>query len=261
MTTTPPVPRTRTIVTPELLIPAFARAFEKCFGFAPEVIDCAIVAAKMINECGWPDAKDKSGKPAQACWNLNIGNIRGRSRQGKYTLLTGAYEFMPIGKPLPAGARMIDPPPGAIVPPGTYCYLPDPSKQEFRSYDNIDEACEEYVEVLGKHFKNTTRVLLDPNTTPEDFVRAMKTDRYFTGDETTYIRNVASVSKRLIGLAEKLLARSAVTPEIPAPLEMLSHFEGAATLIRAEPGEHTLSPMEEPVFDDRPWYKRMLGLK
>lgn len=257
---TPPVPRIRTIVEPEALMPAFAQAVEAKYGFAPEVIDCAIVAAKMINECGWPHSKDKSGNPAQACWNLNIGNVRGRSRKGQYTLLTGAYEFMPIGQPLPAGARAIDPPPGAAVPPGTYCYLPDPAKQEFRSYDTLYEACEEYIEVLGQHFKTTTRVLLDPNTTPEAFVHAMKGDRYFTGDEATYVRNVGWVTKQLLPLAERLLARSATTIEVPAPFELLARFDGPATVLRAEPGEHTVPLMEDPLFDDRPWYKRMLGL-
>lgn len=245
------VPIKRTIVNMNLYVPAIARAFESMTGERCEVIDACIMYGKLCAECGHPG-------PGQCCWCLNVGNIRGRSASGLYTLLKGAYEFLPIGQPLPPGAREIPTPANAKCPPGMRCYLPDPLKQEFRAYHDIEEASNEQMLVLGSRFKRTIRELIEKNTSPEELVDAMKADRYFTGDVTAYKRNLASVAYSSVPKVSEILRR---VPEVRT-YEMLSRLDDmAATPLRAGEGVHHIEieeiDLSSPTFLDR--VRRLFG--
>jgi hypothetical protein len=230
------VPKTRTIITLEALVPPFVDAFRANLRDEPEVIDVCFIYGKLCMECGHPG-------PTQSCWNDNVGNVRGRSARGRYTLLAGAHEYVKIGA-IPDGWYEIPNPPGHKLPAGTVAVLPrDTSKQEFRAYFapgddhelSLREACDEYVQVLGKHFKRTLRGLAAKGTVPEDLVHVMKADGYFTGDVTGYAGGVGSVARANIKRVEEMLKRS-VEPVI---YEMISRFDCAATFITPGEGEHT----------------------
>lgn len=246
------VPKTRTIITLDQFVPSLARAIEDSHGDSPEVVDCCIVWGKFCNECGHPG-------PGQSCWCNNIGNIRGVSPKGNYCLLAGAYEFRAVGQPLLPGEKEIPVPAGAKLPPNTYCYLPDPAKQLFRAYADLDEAMDDYVLTLGKRFGRTWRELVASGTTPEAFVAAMKADSYFTGDAAQYTKNVASIARSVMPRVEAILRKPAIVPGVPA-LELLSRLDGGpATPLRAGAGENDPGLMPDPAFDGRPWWRRLLG--
>ncbi len=231
------IPQTRTIVTFEALAPPFVEAFEQLAGEPPEVIDLAIIYGKLVTECGHPNA-------GQCCWNANVGNVRGESARGNYTILGGAHEYVRPDA-VPAGWVVIPNPPGHAQPPGTVAVLPiDKAAQKFRAYfapgddlaSALREACAEYVTVLGKSFKRTLRALVSEGTTPADFVQCMKADGYFTGDVTAYVASVSSLARANIARAEELLQRSAE----PVTIELLARLDStcAATPLRAGPGEY-----------------------
>lgn len=237
-----PVPRVRTIVTIDDLVPAFARAFEAATGERCEVIDAAIIYGKLCAECGHPT-------PTQACWCWNVGNIRGRSSSGRYCLLGNAYEIVDANRVVPPGWHVVPNTFGAFVPPGRVCVLPDdPRRQEFRAYETIDEACHEYVEVLGRRFGRAWRELAEPGSSPEDFVQALKADRYFTGDAATYTRNVASVARWVLPRVEEILARSMVTNEVSDPNAILLalYRQKPTEIPAAEDFVRTLADTEPP---------------
>lgn len=241
------VEKKRTIITLEALVPAWGSAFERLYGEAPEVADLAIIYGKLCTECGHPG-------PKQACWNYNLGNIRGTAPDGQYTILQGAYEIFDADK-VPAGWYVVPNTFGATLKAGKVCALPtDTSKQNFRSYSNLETACDDYVHMLGSRFKASWRALTGKNTNAEEFVLAMKTDRYFTGDVTQYQYNVGSIARAVIPKVEILMQKDAETQTY----EILSTFEDPATFLRAGPGEHTVG-LEDVVFEDQPWFRRLFG--
>lgn len=232
------IPQTRTIVTFEALAPPFVEAFEQLTGEPPEVVDLTIVYGKMVTECGNPGA-------SQCCWNGNVGNIRGESARGNYTILGGAHEYVRPDA-VPAGWVVIPNPPGHAQPPGTVAVLPiNKSVQKFRAYfapgDDLAaalrEACAEYVEVLGKSFKRTLRALVAHGTTPADVVQCMKSDGYFTGDLSGYVASVSSIARANVSRAEAFLKRDAE----PITIELLGRLDDAcaATPLRADEGQYT----------------------
>lgn len=179
--------QTRTITTLEALAAAVWSAWPEA-----EPIDVAILYGKIVAECGWPG-------PKQALWNWNLGNVRGTSAAGNYTLLGSAYEIVDANK-VPAGWHVVPNTFGASVPAGKVCVLPDnPSEaQRFRAYDSLQEAVVEYLAVLGKSFRAAWAELFKEGSDPAAFVLALKAGHYFTGDPTAYIVNVkAGVSKAM----------------------------------------------------------------
>lgn len=252
------VPTTRTPVALEQLIPPLVRAFYAATGEMPEPVDVAIVFGKKVAENGWPG-------PNETTWCFNIGNVRGVSPSGLYCVLKGAWELAraaDVGRLLLAGYVVLDPPPPqAKVTAGMVCVLPPPEKQGFRAYRNLDDACADYVRVLGTNFKRTWQELRDHGTDPAEFVDAMKADRYFTGDVSAYKRNaLAGVSWALPKVAA-LLASTAIVvgddsepdtlPDSPsgkssqtlqAVREPIAILDGPATPLRAGEGEHTVKP-------------------
>lgn len=225
------VPQKRTLVTPELLVPAMASSFGPEF----EPIDFAILVGKLYMECGRPG-------PKQCCWCENIGNVRGRSPKGRYCLLGAAYEFADqsaVSRLEAAGWKVIAPPPGAAVPTGKVCMLPPRKAQEFRAYETLQEACDDYATVLGARFGRVSRALFAKGTTAESVVFAMKADGYFTGDASVYAATVGSVAREVLPLVELLLERDS-GPDTFEVLSRLDEYSGAATPIRAGEGEHTV---------------------
>lgn len=175
----------RTIVTLDDLAPALIQAFD-VYQLPVEAIDIAIVFGKIVAECGWPG-------PSQCCWNWNVGNLRGSSVVGNYTVLAGAYEFAPPDR-VPTGAVLIPTPAHATAPAGTVCYLPtNPDvSQRFGAYADLVHGCAEYVAKLHDRFKAAFHTLDLPGSTPAGFVAALHDAHYFTGDATAYTRNVQS---------------------------------------------------------------------
>lgn len=205
------VPTSRTVVSPAEIVPAFAQSFFDFNGFAPEAIDCAIIVGKLVMECGWWNALDRK----QSCWCWNVGNIRGRAPSGDFCLLRGAHEFARPDR-VPKGATIIPTPAGHVTPAGMVAYLPPPETQEFRAYASIEEACDDYVEVLSRRFQRSWRQFVGEGTDPALFVDAMKADGYFTGDVTNY-RNVAvAVAMRVLADVARLLA-DALPPYVFPP--------------------------------------------
>lgn len=229
------VPTTRTVVTFESLVTAFAHSFEAAHGEPPEVVDVATICGKLAMECGRPG-------PKQSCWCNNVGNVRGVSPEGLFCVLRGAYEFLAIGAALPAGWTEIPLPPGSICPPGQRPVLPPAEQQGFRAYSTLQAACDDYVRVLGARFGHVWRELTAIGTTPRRFVEAMKADRYFTGDVTTYAATVASIARELTPLCESLLQRDADVATFEC-LSDLAAYGGAATPLRASEAEHTVRLM------------------
>lgn len=219
--------RERTPVTLEALAAELRAAWPEC-----EDVDVAILWGKLIAECGWPE----SG--AQSVWCWNIGNIRGSSPAGEWAILRDAWELAPEGK-VPAGARVLDPPPrGAYVPPGHVAYLLGESSQRFRAYGSLREAVEDYLDTIRRTFRRAWAVLEADDSDAEAFVLALKADRYFTGDASTYVRNVRYGMRWAL---DRMPPRSPPPrPEVLADLSSSS----PATRLRAGPGERTVRPEE-----------------
>jgi hypothetical protein len=233
----------RTPVTLEQLVGPLSRAFHAATGEMPEPIDIAIVFGKKVAENGWPG-------PTETTWCHNIGNIRGVGPSGLYCVLKGAWELAAAARVpalLKAGYIVLDPPPPqAKVTPGTVCVLPPPEKQGFRAYNDLDEACTDYVHVLGTRFRRAWEELRGVLSDPADFVYALKGDGYFSGDVEAYKRNAIAGVNWALPRVESLTIPTIPAPatEIVTPPETPSAI-GAATLLRAGEGEHTVEP-EDP---------------
>lgn len=242
MTAATKVPTTRTPVPLEQLVAPFVRAFFAATGEMPEPIDIAIVFGKKVAENGWPG-------PNETTFCFNIGNIRGVGPSGLYCVLKGAWELAKASQ-VPALLRMgyvvLDPPPPqAKVTAGMVCVLPPPEKQGFRAYRDLDEACVDYVAVLGRHFKKTWEEMRGVLTDPGEFVDAMKADRYFTGDVSAYKRNViAGVNWALPKIAALLASMPRPDDHTPIPDTIPETLEGRRTK-----SSQNMQAVREPIAD------------
>ncbi len=240
------VSKVRTVVTLEDLVPCFARSLERLTGAPCEVVDGAMIYGKLVSECGHPG-------PTQCCWRLNVGNIRGRSKAGRACVLEGAYEIVKAGA-VPKGWHVVPTPKGASVPAGSVAVLPDnPGKHQlFRAYLELQEATDEYVEVLGADFPGTLREVMKIGSSPEALVDTMKAERYFTGDVTAYRHNVAWNARKAAPRVAEILAELApANRNAVGSMEILGTFETyAATAfgLRAGEGEHAVKPEPAPDF-------------
>lgn len=230
------VPQIRTVITRERFVVAAANSFERKLGKRAEVFDLAILYGKLCTECGHPG-------PAQACWNDNVGNRRGRSSSGRAFILPGAYEVVDEGK-VPKGWRVIAWPSSAARIPGKVAVLAeDPTaSQLFAAYLTLEEGTDEYIDGLGKSFPRVLRVLANEGTTPELFVEAMVADHYFTGSPAAYLHCVASIARSNAAEIAEIVGR---IPE-PRTFEMISRFEdyGTPLLWERPEAEHSVDPME-----------------
>lgn len=207
------VTKTRTIVRLEQLVAAVLRVWPEA-----EDVDLAILWGKLISECGWPDTP-------MACWNFNIGNIRGTAPDGGFTLLAGAWELCDVGK-LPAGATPIDAPPGAYVPPGKMAYLLPVESQKFRAYASLEDAVADYLDTMQRRFKAAHAELVAPNSDPTRFVLALKAGAYFTGDPGQYVTNVGSGYRWALSRIPAVRAALEPAPDLePSPFAVNQRTE------------------------------------
>jgi hypothetical protein len=234
----------RTIVSLYELVQAFVWAFIVVHGEPPEPIDVAFIWGKLIAECGWPGS-------TQSVWCWNIGNVRGVSPDGLYCVLAGAWELAPeaqVPALLAVGYVVMDPPPPqAVVTPGTVCVLPPPEKQGFRAYTSLREACVDYARTLERRFVRTWKLLTALGTNPALVVQMMKTEHYFSGDLSTYGRNVQSGANWALPLVAQYMpaAIAAAQKELAPTREVLpTHPDTAATPIQIHETERTLSTDE-----------------
>ena len=118
-------------------------------GSTPTRTALAILWAQAMLEC-------ERGK---SCWCHNVGNIRGVSPGGRFTTLRKAHEF---AKPenVPKGATIIPIPKGAAPgPPGTVCYLPAASSQQFRAYGSFVEGASDKLRILARSYRRAMAAL------------------------------------------------------------------------------------------------------
>jgi hypothetical protein len=211
------VKQARTVITLPELTAAVLHVWPEA-----EDEDVSILFGKLVAECGWPNEK-------QACWNNNVGNIRGVSKRGFYTILGRAYEIVDADR-VPSGWYVVPNTFGASVPAGKVCVLPvNPSaQQQFRAYESIIEAIEEYLEVLGRNFVNAWKELRLEHSDPIKFVYNLKAAGYMSGDVKAYATNTKAgydAAMKLVPQVREELSYTPMTfpdPTVPRAEELVT---------------------------------------
>lgn len=162
------VPRIQTKISTKEAIEALVFGWNGIVKTCPPKESIGILVAQFAFETGW----------GKFCWNYNLGNHRTyNGYEGKATELPGADE-------------VID---GKKVIVGGY----------FQAFDSKEEGGEAHIRLLFNNPRySLAKQILTEDPVPEKFVAAIKKAGYFTGDEVTYSRGVASITKSVIGLME-----------------------------------------------------------
>jgi len=160
------VEKNNTKFTVKELANAWATAYTCAMTVAPSKEAVVIICAQWALETG----------RGAACWNYNIGNIRGEAPDGGFTVLKGAWE---------------------VANNGSIVY---PANQKFRAYKSIDDGCADYVHVLSTqhNFAIAWRHLAGPGPTPSGYAHALKQGHYYTGDEAEYAKSLVSLYREYI---------------------------------------------------------------
>lgn len=161
----------KTVVTPPQMLEALGRGWMRLFNSAPSREACAVLIAQWAFETGW-------GK-SMICFNP--GNIRCPDVNGRWDYCT--YNTWEIVN----GAR--------VAGPGT-----------FRAFASLEDGCADYLGFLHDRYRGNDgcSAVWDAVTAgdPDKFVHLIKAHGYFTGDETTYDKAVASIFRSINKLPE-----------------------------------------------------------
>ena len=149
--------------------------------FSPRLDQLALAMAKNALETGrW-----------KKMYNFNFGNIKaGESYVGMYTsfpcneIIKGKVRwFMPAGESTKDGELIGE---RWGVPPGH-------PQTRFRAYANAWDGSQQYIDVLKTRFTKAWDALLTGD--PAKFVSTLKSLNYFTANEDSYLRGVASLQR------------------------------------------------------------------
>lgn len=152
----------------------------------------------------------------KACFCWNLGNKRHTS-EPLYCILAAAWECSRAGA-VPAGAKVIPAPPGAVCAPGDVYYLPVYGAQKFAAYESLEEGARAYLSfLLRPSYQLAWAEVLRGD--PSAFARALKALRYYTSDENAYAQALRSL---VVEYYREALQRPtvreipiAVTPDAP----------------------------------------------
>lgn len=168
------VPPTRTKISPAAFCAALVTRFDSKGIAASDHALTTLVAMSAHETAEW-----------RSCWNYNLGNVKAAPAwAGQYTCLTNVWErlngvlrwFSPRGETDGKGGPLIGP--EYPVPPGH-------PQTRFRAYPTLSEGITGFVDKMCGQFRPSLNVLLEGGTV-DDFVAALKKQRYFTGDLDGY---------------------------------------------------------------------------
>lgn len=154
------VPVVRTQLSAGQAQDALRAAWEKVTGEAPSDKTLALITAQWAHETG-------SGA---SMYNYNFAGIKGAGPDG---LSVAQHTREGYGA---SERRIVD---------------------NFRAYKSAEDGATDYVQLLTKRFPEAVEGARqgDPNA----FVRGLKSRGYFTGQESAYLNNVASIASRYLG--------------------------------------------------------------
>ena len=139
---------------------ALRAAWEKVTGEAPSDKTLALITAQWAHETG----------NGASMYNYNFAGIKGAGPGG---LSVAQHTREGYGA---SERRIVD---------------------NFRAYSSAEEGATDYVQLLKRRFPEAVEGAQqgDPNA----FVRGLKSRGYFTGQESAYLNNVASIASRYLG--------------------------------------------------------------
>jgi len=154
------VPVVRTKLSAGQAQEALRSAWEKVTGEAPSDKTLALITAQWAHETG----------NGASMYNYNFAGIKGTGPSG---LSVAQHTREGYGA---SERRIVD---------------------NFRAYRSAEEGATDYVQLLKRRFPEAVAGAQqgDPNA----FVRGLKSRGYFTGQESAYLNNVASIASRYLG--------------------------------------------------------------
>ena len=154
------VPVVRTQLSAGQAQEALRAAWEKVTGDAPSDKTLALITAQWAHETG----------NGASMYNYNFAGIKGAGPGG---LSVAQHTREGYGA---SERRIVD---------------------NFRAYSSAEEGATDYVQLLSRRFPEAVAGAQqgDPNA----FVRGLKSRGYFTGQESAYLNNVASIASRYLG--------------------------------------------------------------
>jgi hypothetical protein len=155
------------------------------FGQNPSKQSCGLIYAQHKIECG-----------NNATHNFNICNIKLPSNAGdndKYYMLPGTWEIL-------HGVKKIFNPPDRAT--------------WFVAYDTLNDGMSYYLSFLQRHYKSAFSSIIAGD--PAAFVHSLKSNRYFTAPEDSYLRGVLAYYSPFMktNVYEQVLAGENNIPDI-----------------------------------------------
>jgi hypothetical protein len=154
------VPVVRTRLTAGQAQEALRAAWEKVTGEAPSDKTLALITAQWAHETG----------NGASMYNYNFAGIKGAGPSG---LSVSQHTREGYGA---SERRIVD---------------------NFRAYSSAEEGATDYVALLERRFPDAVEGARQGD--PSAFVRGLKSRGYFTGQESAYLNNVASIASRYLG--------------------------------------------------------------
>lgn len=176
-----------TTLTKEAVLEAFWKAWLAYFQEVPKKESIWVLLSQVTLETGLKSCH---------CWNL--GNVKSREGDGYDYCYFACNEILPtstaqrLAAANPATAKISkDRGDGTCI----VWFYPDHPACRFRAFGSLLEGAIDHLAILVKRFKKAWPAVLDGN--PVAYAHALKVQGYYTADEASYTKSLASIFRAL----------------------------------------------------------------
>lgn len=153
----------------------------------------------------------------KACFCWNLGNKR-HTTEETYCTIAAAWECSAEGA-VPAGAKVISAPPGAVCAPGDVYYLPPAGAQRFAAFASIEEGARAYLTfLLRPSYARAWAEVLRGDAGA--FAAVLKQLGYYTASAIAYAQGLRSLVveyyRDVSAIAKPTPAPTVASPAVPA---------------------------------------------
>jgi hypothetical protein len=174
----------KTPVSKEDLIRALYEAWTHLFGEPPKKDSIFVLASQWALETGW----------GASMWNFNLGNVKSVEGDGHDYCFFACNEILKtttahaMATAAPATARVTqDRGDGTSI----IWFYPKHSGCRFRAFNTLVDGAVDYIGLLNKRFARSWPAVLAGD--PAQFSHLLRSQGYYTADESAYTRTLTSV--------------------------------------------------------------------
>jgi hypothetical protein len=194
----------KTEVDTASMVLAFYEAYRKYFGAPPKEESVKLLVAHWALETGW----------GKSMWCYNVGNVKSRDGDGYDHCFFKCNEILPAAQADRLCAKDPDRAKVTTRRADGSCvvwFYPKHSWCRFRAFRTLEDGVYDHLKLIVNRFYEAWPYVVSGD--PEGYARALKKMRYYTADESSYVRVLRAVFRRIESAKVELPEGTPLTDE------------------------------------------------